>query len=373
LGGSKVVIELAEELELLGWKADVVSPADFPLTQGRDIYAAYPSNLRRHLSEYAHEYDVIDYDHVYLPYPRTEFRKDTLFVARSVLLAHHLESIRIPRSRALKSVLRNVITAKREARKLATAIRQAKITVAQADLVNVPNTHDKAELVKHGIPENKIVVLPFGIDRVRHSLINAISSEPPDQPALVFVGTFDNRKGATDFPRIVRDLARKVTGVRFRLIGTGSSGSRVLSHFDKNLRDRIEVVPRYEPVDLPGLLAGCSVGVFPSYIEGFPLGVLEMLAASIPVIAYDSPGPPMMLPAEYLVTAGDSHNLTRKAIALLRDPVELARARTWARERSRAFCWNDIAKRTDRIYRDCLERKRAESQDEATRSSRRAS
>ena len=237
LGGSKAVIDLAEELERFGWQSDVISPADFAPADGEDIYSAYPSNLRRHLHEHAHEYDVVDYDHVYLPYARSEFHQDTLFVARSVLLVHHLETIRIPRSSGLKPIARRLIKGRPELKQREKAIRQADRTLAEADLVNVPNTHDKEELVKRGILESKIVVIPFGIDRLRRPLFDEISSEPPEQPTVAFVGTFDNRKGATDLPYIVRDLARSVTDVRFRFLGRGSSESAVVSHFDKSLRD----------------------------------------------------------------------------------------------------------------------------------------
>ena len=38
-----------------------------------------------------------------------------------------------------------------------------------------------------------------------------------------------------------------------------------------------------------------SAGAFPSHCEGFPFGVLEMLAAGLPVVAYRAPGAPMMI------------------------------------------------------------------------------
>lgn len=373
LGGSKVVIELAEEFERLGWKARIIGPAEFAPTPGHDIYATYPSNLRRYLREHAHEYDVVDYDHLYLPYLRAEFPGDTLFVARSVLLLHQLETARIPKTRGFRSAVRTLVKGRRESRNLGAMFRQAHKTVVEADLVNVSNTHDKAALIKRGISESKVIVIPFGIDRYRRTVFDAISSEPPNQPTVAFIGTFDNRKGATDLPSILRDILQSVADVRFRLLGTGRSEPSVLSHFDKRLRDRIKVIPSYAAEELPGLLADCSVGVFPSYVEGFGLGVLEMLAASIPVVAYDSPGPPMMLAPEYLVRAGDWPGLAKKAIGLLTDPIELARRRNWAKERSRQFCWDAIAKQTERIYRAHLERKRAEGKDEAAGSSRRAS
>jgi len=203
----------------------------------------------------------------------------------------------------------------------------------------------------------------------RRTLFDTVSIGSPELPTVTTVGTFDSRKGAADFPSIVREIVRAVSGVRFRFLGTSRVERDVLSYFDNRLRDRIEITPRYDPEELPELLAQCSVGVFPSYVEGFGLGVLEMLAASIPVIAYNSPGPPMMLPPEYLVPPGHWQKMAEKVISLMNDRDSLARARAWAKERSRQFCWDEIAKQTDRVYRDYLDRKRAPYQHETARSS----
>ena len=143
---------------------------------------------------------------------------------------------------------------------------------------------------------------------------------------------------------------QSVPGVTFRLLGTRKSEADVLGCFPRALRGCIEVIPHYSADELPELLASCSAGVFPSYVEGFGLGVLEMLAASIPVIAYNAPGPPMMLPPDSLVNCGDVTALTNKVIELLRDGDALSTARTWARQRSEDFCWERIAQQTSKIY-----------------------
>mgnify|MGYP002785256976 FL=1 len=82
-----------------------------------------------------------------------------------------------------------------------------------------------------------------------------------------------------------------------------------------------------------------------------------MLAASIPVIAYNAPGPPMMLPSEYLVAPGDTDSMSAKVIDLLKDIKKLAQARVWAKERSQEFCWQKIAEKTSQIYLEYLGKK----------------
>jgi glycosyltransferase involved in cell wall biosynthesis len=90
--------------------------------------------------------------------------------------------------------------------------------------------------------------------------------------------------------------------------------------------------------------------MFPSYVEGFPLGVLEMLAAHLPVVAFDAPGAPMMLPPDWLVPPGDEAGLARALVGLLAERNALERNRRRARTIADGFSWDDIARKTAEAY-----------------------
>jgi glycosyltransferase involved in cell wall biosynthesis len=357
LGGAKVLLELGEELSKLGWECQAISPLDINSAQGTKLtWAArlqqYPAFLRQYLQEHAAEYDVIDYDHEYLPYSRSEFHRQTLFVARSVLLLHHFSKIQIPQERTWKSKLHSLIK-KNDDNYFDKRIKAAHLTMCEADIINVSNDKDYDELVQSGIAKEKIHILPFGISNIRRPLFDGISSSLPTNPIVAFVGTFDPRKGSVEFSEIVKAISTQIPQVKFRLLGTAGlyqTKAEVLSQFPTHLRNKLEVIPHFSPEALPNLLASCSVGIFPSYIEGFPFGVLEMLAASIPVIAYNSPGPPMMLPPEYLVPCGDSTSMSEKVIHLLSNKDNLTNARIWAKQHSQQFSWQKVAERTSQIY-----------------------
>jgi glycosyltransferase involved in cell wall biosynthesis len=359
LGASKVLIELADEMELLGWQCTLVSPRD--VAPGANVNGEYGSHLRRYLIENASKFDVVEYDHNHLPFPRRDFPERTLFVARSVLLWRHFCSISLPREKSFNGRLRSLVYAMNDAKKREREARSARLTVTEADLINVANYDDRDALAESGISQENVTVIPYGMSRADRQIFDSISSQPPSVPKVAFVGTFDNRKGATDFPRIVQAVCEAMPGASFRLLGTGRDKRTVLASFPRRLRSVIEVVPSYAAPELPGLLAPCSVGVFPSYIEGFGFGVLEMLAASIPVVAYNSPGPPMMLPAEHLASRGDWRALSDKVIALLNDKSRLTHARLWAKERSKQFCWESVAKQTSEVYVEHWRRRQVES------------
>lgn len=359
LGASKVLIELAEALRKGGWTCDLAGPEEVRSgAPGTIDECGYAESLRLFLLRNAGQFDVVDYDHCSLPFPRDMFPPTTLFVARSVLLVHHFGKIVIPRAKSLRGFVGQLVKGAAEKRRWRLQIQMANTTMRNADLINVSCREDVAELEAAGFASQKIAPIPYGIGAERRRLFDAVSPLSPAEPMVGFVGTFDFRKGAREFPSIVSRILREFPRVRFRFMGTTAmfaNAAQVRAHFPARVRSQLDVIEQFDPGQLPTLLAPCSIGIFPSYVEGFGFGVLEMLAASMPVFAYDSPGPTMMLPAEWLVPRGNARALSAKVIERLRAPELLQRERLAARERSQAFTWQGAARRTVDAYTRALE------------------
>jgi len=353
LGIGKHWLELAESFRGLGWEPHAVGPDQIAGGQTRVTPETFPPLLRDFLRRNAAGYDVVEYDHAYLPFPRSNFPPGPLFVARCMLLAHHFMTIRLPPIPGIGPGLKHVLTAGWRRRRVQRIVGQTDATVRHADLTVVSNDRDADALVNNGADRNRIAILPLGLTPLRLNQFAAVRDAVPDEPVVGFVGTFDPRKGMREFPTLVDRVSRAVSGVTFRLLGTAGlvpDAEGVLRHFPWRLRPLIDVRPRYNPEELPGLLSGVSVGVFPSRIESFGYGVLEMLAAAVPVIAYDAPGPHAMLPGDFRVEVGDHAAMAAKVAGLLTDPVRLCAARQWARARAGEFRWEEIAARTADAY-----------------------
>lgn len=349
-GIGKHVLELAESLRAEGCICDVVSP--------NQVKAAFPAfsddysrSLRAYLLIYAKNYDVVDYDHTHLPFPRSEFAAQTLFVARSFLLRHHLVYINIPKRRLWKSKLRRWLYAWwLDPYRDRLGMQDAQTTIDEADLVNVLNDDEFKTLVAGKTPASKIATIGLGLSKRHLDQFHQLPVEVSSHPTVVSIATFDCRKGAVEMPALLARIWQAVPDVHFRLLGGRRSPLMIYSVFPKAMRSKIEVIPEYNQESLPSLLASCTLGIFPSYIEGFPIGVLEMLAGALPVIAYRAPGAPMMLPDEWLVPRGDFRALADKAVHLLRSPGLLTIARQQARARSFDFSMKEVARKTMGIY-----------------------
>ena len=355
LGMGRHWLELADSFRKLGWEAQAVGPQEIVVGPIRVTPETFPRVLRDFLLRTAADYDVVEYDHAYLPYPRSDFAPGPLFVARCMLLHHHFVTTPLPPAPGIQSWLRHSLNARRRRRRLTRLVAQTDATVRQADLTVVCNDRDAIALARNGADPERIAVLPVGMTAGRLRQFAAVPDDLPDRPVVGFVGTFDPRKGMCEFPDLVDRVVRQVPGVVFRLLGTAGlvrDADGVRRYFPRRLWPRLEIYPRYDPDELPGLLAGISVGVFPSRVEGSPYGVLEMLAAAVPVIAYDAPGPNVMLPPEYLVPVGSVGDLADRVCDLLTDPDRLREARLWARDRVASFDWERVAMDTARVYLD---------------------
>jgi glycosyltransferase involved in cell wall biosynthesis len=355
LGAPKVVIEVAAAMEKLGATCRLAGVEEIcpnlPAYTGFRRVVEFSASLATFVEKHARQFDVVDYDHVCLPFARTRFPARTLLVARSVILAYHFDKIRIRSFGTLRHRVGAVVKAPQRIMDRRRQIERALRTCKEADLLNVSNDHDRTELLARAFATEKIVVIPFGMTEALLDRFARSSDAAPLHPRIAFVGTFDERKGGPDLPHIVRHIVKTMPECKFRLLGTRRpTEGQVLSYFPSSLRKNIEVINSFEPESLPGLLHDCSLGIFPSHVEGFGFGVLEMLASSLPVIAYDAPGPPMMLPPDYLVPRGATTDLATTVLALLRDPDRLLRARTWARTRARDFTWTTAAEATIAAY-----------------------
>ncbi len=356
LGISRVYTGSCDALRRRGWQVDYLSPADLGLSVGI-LEETYRQALRERLQAVAGGYDFVEYDYSTLPFPRGDFPATPVFVACSVLLDHHLRDITLPSllkgPRRLASLLRGKLPGRRPGWNLPDHIARCDATMRSADLVSVAGPRDLAKLVSLGMPREKVAVLPYGLDISDFERLAAVPAHDTPPPRAVFLGTFDARKGGAELPRIFTALRKRHPGFRLRLLGTAGlypTAGEVAAFFPRALRPALEIFPRFERADLPALLSDCTLGIFPSHLESFGFSVLEKMAAGLPVLAYDVPGPGDLLPREWLVPRGDWAALGGLAEQFLSHPERLPAARLLARETASRWTWDKAGKLTEEAF-----------------------
>jgi glycosyltransferase involved in cell wall biosynthesis len=124
----------------------------------------------------------------------------------------------------------------------------------------------------------------------------------------------------------------------------------------------LRIVPTYSADELPGLLRDATAAVLPSYVEGFPLAVLELAAAGVPTVAYDVPGPRILLSQidpRLLAPEGDVAEVARRIEMVLgMSETEDRALRARAMRVAAGYTWERIADEHLVAYANALERLR---------------
>jgi glycosyltransferase involved in cell wall biosynthesis len=221
------------------------------------------------------------------------------------------------------------------------AARLASRVIAVSELTK----RDLVEL--YGIPDEKIVVVPNGVD----PRFRADGPRPAGDYALV-VGALQKRK---DPQAAIEALALLGNG-KLRLVFAGPDrGGRAEAERAAErvgLRDRVDFRGYVSQDELAELYRGAACLVFPSRYEGFGLPALEAMASGTPVVATTAGALPEVAgDAAILVGERDPVAIAGGIERALADRDRLVRA---GLERARLYTWAETARRTLAVYRELL-------------------
>lgn len=236
------------------------------------------------------------------------------------------------------------------------------LSLRRADLVTVPSESAAGEVL-HYVPEvqrSRLRVVPPGIgeefrpapaadiDRVRARL-------GLDRPYLLYLGTIEPRKNLV---RLVEAFSALAGGGQIEedLVLAGKLGwgyepvLEAIRH--SGCGSRIRRVGYVAREDLPALLSGARLFVYPSLAEGFGFPPLEAMACGVPTIAARSTSLAENLEgAAELVPADDAPVLAAAILKVLRDPGVRSALRERGRKRAARFRWERTAELTTDCYR----------------------
>lgn len=368
LGAARVWMELSDEWRKAGHHVEKFCLTDaFPDPASSPAHAAirllgFPQRAARFVRENAERFDVIDALIGTLPFAKKSLGFRGLLVARSVGLYRLYEKF--------ERMAAQRWTAPPKGRLLARpfywffnqrARSASEASVRHCDVLNLPNS-DELACVRQEIESAKpAIVQPYGLRPESADALSGQAAQPEarwSHPKVGFVGMWSVRKGARDWAQIIRQVRARVPAVRFLFLGTMIANDKVWNDLELAPVDFIEIVPQFDPAQLPRLLADCTVGAFPSYVEGFGMAVVEQLAAGLPTVAYDAPGPRDILRGELaplLVPAGDAARFADTLADLLANDFERYRRMSGlSSETARKFSWPQIAGATVTEYRRYL-------------------
>jgi glycosyltransferase involved in cell wall biosynthesis len=214
-----------------------------------------------------------------------------------------------------------------------------------AERVIVPSTDTATDVVRLlCIPEEKIRVIPMGIDRAFFEPVNG--SSPMERPYVLFVGSANPRKNLERLERAVALLRARGFPHDLVLVGEDSWGQIDLR---ESFTRRFQHVSENE---LRRLYAHADCVALPSIHEGFGFTALEAMAAGTPVLGSTAGAlPETTAGAAVLVDPYDERAIADGIERAMSERAQLGRR---GRERAAQFTWERAAAATAAVYRELV-------------------
>jgi glycosyltransferase involved in cell wall biosynthesis len=222
-----------------------------------------------------------------------------------------------------------------------TLVPRAVRRAARVLTVSERTKRDLLEL--YGVPEDRVVVTPNGVDPAFHPSPPDEKSPSIDQlqaPYVLAVGAIQTRKNQLAALEAVSEAG-------LQLVVVGPEKDRAVA--DELRRRGARLEGYVETERLAELYRGAACLVQSSLFEGFGLPVVEAMASGTPVVAVREPALEEVAgDAAVLVEEGGLADGIRQALA------ERERLSAAGLERARAFSWRTTAERTLAVYREIL-------------------
>ncbi len=224
------------------------------------------------------------------------------------------------------------------------ALQRGLDELAQTNYVLIPSEYVRTTFKQQGVPEEKIIQIPFGVDTTRFRQVKKRASH---SFRVLFVGTVSIAKGILDLLRAWQHLGWQ--DAELWVVGRLSSeASFLLREYTQTPGLRL----LGHRTDIPQIYRQADVFAFPSIDEGSALVTYEALASGLPVVTTPNAGSVVRDGVEGFIVPIRDVDALATALERLRANErlrqEMGRA---ARERAEAFTWERHGDALAEVYR----------------------
>jgi glycosyltransferase involved in cell wall biosynthesis len=172
------------------------------------------------------------------------------------------------------------------------------LLLRSSDKITALTEHNRQLLLRLGAPEDRIVLVPNGVDVNRYSKTHhyneKISKEELRGPVLLYVGRMDWNKGLERVIQALPVLARSFGHVKFLIVGPdyyGHAGNLLALARELGVSDSVVMTGEVSEEQKLHYYSIADVFVLPAIYEGLSLSLLEAMASGVPVVVTKSGGP----------------------------------------------------------------------------------
>ncbi|MBI4722301.1 MAG: glycosyltransferase family 4 protein [Candidatus Stahlbacteria bacterium] len=211
---------------------------------------------------------------------------------------------------------------------------------------------------KYGVPKEKfkiiyngIEVSKFNLGYDKQSFRNKVGLDE-NGFLVTCVSNLHLHKGLNYLLAAIPDVLKEFSDVHFLFVGDGEQRVKLLEQ-SRSLGIDKNVVFIGKSNNVPSILGASDIFVLPSLWEGFPLVILEAMAAGLPIVATRVGGIPEMITSGeegFLVDPCNSNALFSAIKKILNDSELAKKMGIQAKLRARNFSVNHMVEKTCELY-----------------------
>lgn len=174
------------------------------------------------------------------------------------------------------------------------------------------------------IHDKNVSVIHPGID-VKLFETSVRKRNQQENPGLLIgtVSSLEKEKNIPEFIRIASEMNSTYPDMRFRIAGDGSRKAEIITLIrNAGLETSVQLCGYLD--DIPEFLSELDLFLFCSENEGFPMALLEAMAAGIPIVSANAGGVRDMIKDEYtglLYTSGNIPDAVMQLTKLISNPI----------------------------------------------------
>ena len=211
-----------------------------------------------------------------------------------------------------------------------------------------------------GIPDEKIVYIPLGVDTDLFKPLNVKNTEfelkISNEKILIFVGRLIKLKNIDQILKAVSKLAVLYKDFKLLIVGDGpEKGGLLKLAKDLNLCNHVKFLGELKGEELAYIYSLADILILASSTEGRPMVIYEGMASECAVIATDVGGVHEQIKENYngfLFKPNDVDGLISKIRCLLENDEILKKMKENSRKRviDKNWTWDGYAKLIDNVY-----------------------
>ena len=271
---------------------------------------------------------------------------------KTVVTVHDMTYKRYPETVKLKTKKMLDINLKRSLDRADVIIAVSEFSKKEI-LHYFPNCEDKIKVIYNGVDLNR-----FNTNIDKNSQILVQNKYKIEGNYLLYLGTIEPRK---NIERLIESyyLVNKESSDTPKLVLAGGKGWMYDNIFKKvddlKLKDKVIFIGYIEDEDVPALIKGAMIFLFPSIYEGFGMPPLEAMACGTPVLTSNiSSLPEVVGDSGVLVDPFSKESIKDGILRMLNDDNLRQELSIKGQERAKLFSWTRVTEKLYNIYQSLM-------------------